>query len=363
MPEPTPLPTGERDLDWVVVTGAGASREFGVGPDKFPLMAEWSRALLQTLHRVPSYAELTGLEHGMSGEQFEIQLGRFLRQVEAFGLIKPLLGPSLQFGNIEPAMHITSMAQWHKSTVHHLGEITELIRESLYEQFAERRHDPQRALAAYSSLFGTLGIATGTRWVYATTNYDTIGEQVIRDAGFLPDWGQPPTVGNEGERPIHIPGLLDGVGRYVPVLHLHGRVGWFRRDECVYGADITKYQRGFGVPVVMLPDPDKAYDQDDTIIAMWQQFDEALTRAKRVFVLGHSLNDRHLVRALTHNVEPASRIAVTVLSDEMHPDQPDPSTVAVAEKISSTLPGAAIIPLRFGTHRDAGRQAIQKWLG
>ena len=345
------------------MTGAGASREFGVGADKFPLMGDWSRALLQTLHRHPNYAEFTGLEYGMSGEQFEIQLGRFLRQVEAFGLIEPLLETSLQFEGFTPAMHITSMAQWHKSTAHHLGEITELIRESLYDQFAERRHDPRHALAAYSSLFDTLGIGAGTRWVYATTNYDTIGEQVIRDAGFLPDWGQPPTVGNEGERPLHIPGLLNGIGRYVPVLHLHGRVGWFRRDGRVYGADITKYQRGFGVPVVMLPDPDKAYDHDDGIIAMWHQFEEALARANRVFVLGHSLNDRYLVRALVQNVDPINRIAVTVLADELHLEQPDPSAAPVAEKISSALPGATIIPLRFGTDRDVGGQAIQDWLG
>lgn len=74
----------------------------------------------------------------------------------------------------------------------------------------------------------------------------------------------------------------------------------------------------------MLPDPDKVYDQDDIIIALWQQFGEALARAKRVFVLGHSLNDRYLLRALLQNVQPLDRIAVTVLADPADPERPDP---------------------------------------
>jgi hypothetical protein len=254
------------------------------------------------------------------------------------------------------------MGQWHKNTTVHLGEITDLIHESLYDLFADRPIDHQAAAAAYSGLFNTLGIGAGTRLVYATTNYDTIGEQAIRDAGGLPDWGQPPTVGNEGELPLHIPGLLNGIGRYVPVLHLHGRVGWYRRDRRVYAANITKHQRGFGAPVVMLPDPDKAYDQDDIISAMWQQFEEALARAQRVFVLGHSLNDRNLVRALAQNVEPRNRIAVTVLASE-EDDKPDPSVAAVVDKIHNILQGAAVIPMRFGTDPGAGRSGIQTWLG
>jgi hypothetical protein len=173
-----------------------------------------------------------------------------------------------------------------------------------------------------------------------------------------------PAPRNEGELPLRIPGLLNGIGRYVPVLHLHGRVGWFRRDGRIYGSGITQYQRGLGVPVVMLPDPDKAYDQDEVIAAMWQQFEEALARAKHVFVLGHSLNDRHLVRALAQNVEPTSRIAVTVLADKAAPDRQDPSAVPVEQKVSNALQGATIIPMRFGTNADSeSRRAIQAWLG
>jgi hypothetical protein len=362
-------PTRERDIDWVLVTGAGASREFGVNGVKMPLMGDWSGALLKKLGQHVNYADATGLRHGMSGEEFEAQLGRFLRQVEAFGQIEPLLDASVRFGDFGPGTQIMSahgvMGQWHKNTSFHLGQITEIIRESLYELFADPPIDTGAAAAAYGSLFGTLGIGAATRWVYATTNYDTIGEQAIKDAGGLPDWGQPPTVRNEGELPLHIPGLLNGIGRYVPVLHLHGRIGWFRRDGRTYGSGITQYQRGLGVPVVMLPDPDKAYDQDDVIAAMWQQFEEALARAKHVFVLGHSLNDRHLVRALAQNVEPTSRIAVTVLADEAALTRQDPSAVPVEAKVTNALQGAEIIPVHFGADADdsESRRAIQAWLG
>ena len=41
----------------------------------------------------------------------------------------------------------------------------------------------------------------------------------------------------------------------------------------------------------MLPDPDKEYDKDNIINTLWDQFAQALRRAKRVFVLGHSLNN------------------------------------------------------------------------
>jgi hypothetical protein len=360
-------PSRERDIELVMVTGAGASREFGVNGVRMPLMGDWSEALLKKLAQRMTYADATGLRRGMSGEEFEAQLGKFLKQVDAFSHIEPILDASVRFGDFGTGTQQMSvqgvMAQWHKNTTLHLGQITDLIHESLYELFADPPIDTGAAAAAYGSLFGALGVGAATRMVYVTTNYDTIGEQAIRDNGGLPDWGQPPTVGNEGELPLRIPGLLAGIGRYVPVLHLYGRVGWYRRDGRVYGANVTRHQSGFGTPVVMLPDPDKAYDQDDVISAMWQQFDEALARAKRVLVLGHSLNDRHLVRALAQNIDPKDRIAITVLADEHDPSQPDRSAAPLVQKALNILHNAAIIPIRFGTSADySGRVAIETWI-
>ena len=107
-----------------------------------------------------------------------------------------------------------------------------------------------------------------------------------------------------------MPGLLNGLGRYVPVL---------------------------------------------------QQFAEALARAKRVLVLGHSLNDSFLLRALIQNVQPFDRIAITVLEDEQDQDQPHQSAGPVLAKISQDLVNAAIVPIRFGSSPDAGIKGLRTW--
>jgi hypothetical protein len=101
------------------------------------------------------------------------------------------------------------------------------------------------------------------------------------------------------------------------------------------------------------------YDQDDVINSLWQQFAEALARAKRVLVLGHSLNDSFLLRALIQNVQPFGRIAVTVLEDEQDQDQPHHSAGPVLAKISQNLVNAAIVPMRFRSSPDAGIKGLR----
>lgn len=358
----------ERDIDVVLVTGAGASRAFGVNGKPMPLMGDWSDHLVRQLGQRSGYREATGLRQGMDGEEFEARLGRFLQDAEAFRRISDLLEPSVRFQDFGPGTHVMTahgvMEQWHSQAVHHFSEITKLIHESLYELFADAAVDLDAAAHAYQGLFGSLGL-TGpdSRLVYATTNYDTIGEHAISRSGRPPDWGQPPTLEHGSLTRLVIPGLLAGLPRYVPVLHLHGRVGWFRRpDGQVYSSEVTRYQAGFGIPLVMLPDPDKVYDQDDVIIAMWREFSEALARAKRVLVLGHSLNDQFLLRALQQNVQPFDRIAVSVLADQHDPRRPDASAGPVIAKIADRLGNAAAIPIRFGGRPEqASAMAIRTW--
>jgi hypothetical protein len=357
----------ERDIDVVLVTGAGASRAFGVNGKPMPLMGDWSNHLVRKLGQRMGYREATGLTNGMSGEAFEGRLGKFLQDVEAFQRIGDLLDPSVKFQDFGAGTQIMSgqgvMDAWHTQAVHHFGEITGLIHESLYELFADAAVDLDGAAQAYQGLFRSLGLGDpADRLVYATTNYDTVGEHAILRSGGFPDWGQPPTLERGGEARLVIPGLLSGLPRYVPVLHLHGRVGWFRHaDGRVYAADVVKHQAGFGVPVVMLPDPDKVYDQDDIIIAMWREFSEALARAKRVFILGHSLNDQYLLRALVQNVHPLDRIAVSVLADEDDHGQPAQSAGPVIAKITQIIGNAAIVPMRFGGGSDEGSVGIRTW--
>jgi SIR2-like domain len=357
---------GERDIDIVLVTGAGASCAFGVNGTRLPLMGDWSDKLVRALGQRIGYREATGLQQGMSGEEFEAQLGKFLQDVEAFKRIGGLLAPSVGFQDFGAATQIMAsqgvMGQWHSQAVSHFSQITALIHQSLYENFADAAVDLDAAARAYERLFHSLGLGgAGSRLVYATTNYDTIGEYAIERSGGHPDWGQPPSLENRANYSLTIPGLLDAMPRYVPVLHLHGRVGWYRRDGKVYAANVVKHQPGFGVPVVMLPDPDKIYDQDDVIIAICREFSEALSRAKRVLVLGHSLHDRYLVQTIAQHVEPLDRLAVTVLVDPADPARPHKSVVSFPAKIAQLLGNAAIIPMRFGSGEDAGVPAIRTW--
>jgi hypothetical protein len=85
--------------------------------------------------------------------------------------------------------------------------------------------------------------------------------------------------------------------------------------------------------VVMLPDPDKDYEADPTIQIIWQQFRQALKRAKRVFVLGHSLNDPALVNVITGEVEPRQRLGVAVLADEKNRETIHTTAASTAELV------------------------------
>jgi hypothetical protein len=359
----------DRDIDWVLVTGAGASRPFGLNDTRLPLMDDWAAALVKKLVSGPSgYLGMTGLAGGLASIEFEEQLGRFLNQVTAFAQVKDVVSVSKHLLAPEQAALISAdggLESWYENTKHHLSQIVDLIHESLYEQFAEPGWDPARARDAYIDLFQTLGINASSRWVYATTNYDRIGETAVELADLLPDWGEPSRTGN-GERPIQVDRLLEGIPRYVPVLHLHGRVGWYRRLDvggapAVYSTTATRHQPGFGVPIVMLPDPAKAYDSDPVINSLWTQFVQSLRRARRVFVLGHSLNDRALLNALRDNVHTLGSIAVTVLASDSNPEQPNESSTSVAEKVKAELGSAALIPMRFG-EPGSGRAAIEDWL-
>lgn len=358
----------ERDIDLVMVTGAGASREFGVNDTKLPLMGDWAEALVQKLWAVPSYLAATGLRRDglMLGEEFEAQLGKFLRQVEAFSQIRDLLGPSVQFQDLGQALQVLRQEgllenQWYAPVKSHLDQIVGKIHESLYEQFARDSVAWIKANMAYTELFRALGIGSKEKFVYATTNYDTIAEDAIREFGRLPDWGRPPQdVQGEGGLDVH--NLIEGVGRYVPVLHLHGRVGWYRWGGRVFSIDSRQYAPGIGIPIVMLPDPDKVYDKDDIINTLWDQFAEALRRAKRVFVLGHSLNDAYLLQALTLNVDPFDRIAFTVLADETASDRIAESARSVVSTVRENFGvGVDIIPMRFGGGVD-GADGISAWM-
>lgn len=352
----------ERDIDLILVTGAGASREFGVNYTKVPLMGDWSDSLVEKIgQRSHFYLEATQLEKGLGGPEFERRLGQFLQIAQALPKIKQILDPSLEFQALTGSLVRDTLREWHRVTISHVEQIIGLIHQSLYESFSHERMDLDAAAQAYSMLLQQLGVSNVQSLVYATTNYDWVGEYAIERLRRRPDWGERRTMLRQGEAQLEVEGLLGGMPRYVPVLHLHGRMGWYRREDLVFGNNTTAHSEGYGVPIVMLPDPDKVYDTDPVIFSLWNQFEEALRRAKRVFVLGHSLNDRPLVEALQRNVSPMERVAVTLLGGDNTPQKVHESATETMEVLTRDLPAATMVPIRFAQNQVTVRGAVETW--
>jgi hypothetical protein len=344
----------DRDIDLVFITGAGASCEFGIGGKKLPLMSEWSDALVDKLFRAnTSYQKATGLTKQLSGPKFEQTLGHFLRVVQAFPTIESILEPSRQFQTIGGLNNDSVLKEWYSSTNFHLKAIVKLIHESLYESFGSNRIDYEGATRAYEALFAQLGIGRTQRLVYATTNYDSIGEYALDQLGWLPDWGTPHnSQPNGGEQPLRVEGLLDGIPRYAPVLHLHGSIGWFQREDKAISNGSTSYNEGDGIAMIMLPDPDKDYGSNPIIVSLWSEFQTALRRAKRILVLGHSLNDQALVAALRDNVDRQERIAIAVY---------DSGSGEPVDPLPASLESAVTIPLRFARDMGSITAKVNEW--
>jgi hypothetical protein len=357
----------DRDIDLVLLTGAGASCRFGVNDTNLPLMADWSEALVTRLREAsPAYLEATGLEAGQEAELFEARLGRFLQSVEAFRLIGTLLDPLASIeGHDSPSMDPDGWTRWHESATHRFEEIIKVVYGSLYEQFAAPSIDEGLVQQVYGNLFLALGVADrAKRWVYATTNYDLIGELAIHRNGGRPDVGEIAFDPAVADRPLTVEGLLDGMPRHVPVLHLHGRVGWFMRGGAAHSSPTADYNPSRGVPVIMLPDLQKSYADVPVITELWDQFEQALRRARCVFVLGHALNDKGLVRALQTNVSPLERIIVTFLeSEKSRGDAADDGAQTLRERVKDELPGARACPIRFEANRALPTEDLQHFVG
>jgi SIR2-like domain len=368
--EPERADTGNKDVELVLVTGAGASRDLGHGDKKIPLMYEWSDHLVKRLagSDVPHAVQLTGLTSGLNSVEFEERLGRFLTTRLALAHVADLVKESAQLLYPEPATFVSNsgvLETWHRTLDQSLTQIENVIQKSLYDLYAGPEFDLQRAAKAYRELVGILGISEASaQWVYATTNYDPIGEMALEHAGYPVEWGERQrALGGHGV--VDVERLTQVIGRSVPVLHLHGRVGWYRRTDGVgpaeaYAAPVTSHDPANGTPILMLPNPEKPYESDEIIMSLWRQFEDVLRRARRVLVLGHSLQDERLVQALFANVESKTRLAVTAFAPKQDLNSPVPEDDPIAKIVRDRLPGAKVIPIRFAS--DALPDgAIEDW--
>lgn len=363
--------TQSRDIDLVLITGAGASRSFGA-EKPFPLMAEWSDYLIKKVvtSRSPSSMAMRSMlafGNNMDGPTFEAALGNFLRRAQAFREVTFFLKPSLDIANVRQEFKMqmqsgmTALEEWHHWTEAVIDELIEMLNQTLFEQFAGWI-DEDAAAAGYAWLLGALEIKQGTPWIYATTNYDVVGETALKKLGLRVDWGRPPQLLNpSADEILQVEGLIDGIPRYVPILHLHGRIGWYLRpgtnDGLVRDMIVNKYNKEWGTPIVMWPDDRKdtsSYQATQVINQLWQQFEQALGRARRVLVLGHSLHDELMVRAIRERARP-DRVAVSVYPRDSQEYQTELDLMKIA------LPGATFLPIEFGPKANSEAE-IARWV-
>lgn len=224
-----------RDIDLVLITGAGASCSFGNArtgkSGRLPLMAEWSNNVVAALGKQDFYLrELVGLDENLAGPEFEERLGEFLLMASHFPKIARLMTLSTKFPG---TMHLSAadITNWHSTVQRQMETAIAVIHQSLIDNFGWERIDGQAAASAYSALFEQLGVERTSRMVYTTTNYDYLGESALERLGRRPETGHRRPFDEPGVNTMQVldmENLVETVGRGTPVLHLHGGVGWFQ---------------------------------------------------------------------------------------------------------------------------------------
>lgn len=312
----------------LLVTGAGASRNLGVGETRMPLMADWSDALCAALDdEQAGLAAASLLEPGMKGSEFESNLGLLLK----FGQMLPLVDRFGRLGMENLRDQRPAVEQARQFVSERMTVIKRAIDTTLYDQFGLARVDDEKAIAAYEELLRPFG---KKEIVLATTNYDRAGESALAALGFQVDTG---FRGTHGRTPQLDPvGLIAGRGERTPVIHLHGAVGWYEKEGAVEDHYADKpYNNSLGSPVVLYPDPEKDPTKDSAVSQLWTEFDFAVEEAEVVVVMGHSLHDSGLVRVL----KTASKDRPVVIT---YFDKAD------KQRIEAEVPNAQALHLDFG---------------
>lgn len=315
-------------MNLLLVLGAGASRNLGLN-QPMPLMPDWSNALCEELDRAEEgLAAACRLERDMDGPTFEKNLGLLLRWQSVRHLEERFAG----LGGNYPGGGMGGVMEARANTARRMATIMEVINSTLYEQFGQRRIDYDLASAAYSQVLEEVG---DSNLIVATTNYDRAAESALRQAGRQTNTG---FSGMPEMTPTLSPtGMVDSRDAAIPVIHLHGAVGWYEREGVVsdhYG-DLP-YNPSLGSPVVLYPDPDKDPTSDAVVQQLWDEFHRAVEIADLILVIGHSLHDPALVEALNSRSTRGTRVVVSYLNE------------GDGEQIDLQLPDARVVQMRFG---------------
>jgi hypothetical protein len=240
--------------------------------------------------------------------------------------------------------------------------MVETIRANLFRNFGYPRFDDGLAAAAFENLRRWLTEPDGsTHLWFATTNYDACIEVAFSSKGFdiedgftRPSFGATPVLDPLGlaERSLQSTGIL-------PVLHLHGAVGWYRDQTGVIRrhANDQPYNQTLGSPALLLPDATKTVDSLTGAERLWDEFRLLIDQATHVFILGHSLNDRHLLDLLRRGDKPIA--VATFAPDGAFGDQ-DAARIA-QDHVASLLPNAVTIACDFGPSGHIDESRVAKW--
>jgi SIR2-like domain len=340
-------------VNYVLVTGAGAACNFGRDGVELPLMSRWAELLCDKLDESEErLAENLGLRRDMLGPEFEEALGAFLRWDEFRVLDERFKGlggnvPGEIFGNV-PEARANAAAR--------AARIMEIINHSLYDEFGARRIDGAAASDAYTTLFELMG---GKPLAVVTTNYDHSIEMAFEQMEYRADTGFQSEA--TGFAPVLRPlGLVERIAdndRAIPVLHLHGAVGWYEEDgEVVDHYKDRPFNPTLGKPAVLYPDPRKDPTRDAMVQALWDEFRGAMVKAFNVLVIGHSLNDPALVEALNDASEHCEVAVCIHLGAETTTEDAERKTNGVMERI----PNVTVLPAEFGPKPDLPDQ-LESW--
>lgn len=351
----------------MIITGAGASTGLGADGKPLAMMSQWATSLVDELKYA---AQLIGLNKDMPGDQFEAALGRFVAFSEALSTVAPLheLGKfETVIANPDQVLHKFDSATWLGLAEKNVQLIRKVIHTNLYEQFGQQRVDDEAAHRAYAKLHHQIRTAfsdgTTVFFAHVTTNFDHAIEAAIGRGGaieaprrVLDGFGQ----AFGGRREPWAPNLLAysrTCDDEAPVLHLHGAIGWYFTED---GAGIMRQNSDdpFNpdlTPALLLPDDKKDVTRFPAPLKqVWEQFEQLCDASTHIIVLGHSLNDKHLVNTLRGRGKP---VAIVVYPGNDDPNGSEDETKKRVAELAERLPKAVCMLGQFA--RDSEEPDIE----
>jgi hypothetical protein len=286
---------------------------------------------------------MVGIHYGQAGPEFEKAIGDFLTWQRSLDLAARYLPFGMELSTA------TDVQSWQLRATARADMVVAALRKTLYEEFGRDRISTVGATAAYGALFESLDLVNGGSIVIATTNYDPAVEIALAELGRKPLVGSHEGPGGltylDPENMISV----CRAGPSTPVLHLHGKVGWYTQEDGSVQIHAAQhpYNETAGTPTVLWPDPDKDPTVEPGIQRLWDQFDVALGQATHVLVIGHSMHDPVLVDRIRRAGSAHRAVAVYSAED--------------GEMANSVIPEATVLEVDFGPSPTLDR--VREWGG